>query len=380
MPPQIIIAAIMKSEGDTGVQTHFRSLLSFLRFSNYKVTLITTFSAPIWQLYPVLGIRKIIDLINDPASVWWYRKWHEYFLQKALKKELLKNESCVIYAQCPLSARAALLARKSMSQRIIMVVHFNISQADEWVEKRKIKHNGWLYRSIQKTESDVLPLLDGIIFVSSFMHSELLSRIPAINAVPYAIIPNFIPDPGKRVLNLIDAELISIGTLEPRKNHSYLLEIIACTRNQGKPLRLTLVGDGPNRKKLEKQSQELGITQLVRFTGFVNNAAQLIERHLAYIHVAKIENFAIVLIEALARGIPLFAPAVGGIPEVFDNNVEGLYIPLNDASEAARLILDWFSNSEKMKNAGKAGRLRFLNMYENSITAKHLTDYLINKI
>ncbi len=378
MAPSILIATIMAPDGETGVQTHFNSFLSYLQKSGHKVDLVTPFSAPSWQVFPTFALRKIIDPINGSASVWWYRNGHEYFLHKALKKKLVDGEPCVVYAQCPLSARAALRARVSASQRVMMVVHFNVSQADEWVEKGKIPYGRSLYRSIQNLEENILPRLDGLVFVSEFMRKELIKRISGIKSVPYAVVHNFLSDPGVRDTTKIESDLISIGTLEPRKNQSYLLEIIGATRDQGSPLRLTLVGDGPDRKMLERKSRDLDISQYVHFTGFVSGAAQLLEKHKAYIHTAKMENFGIALIEALSRGLPVFAAPVGGTSEVFNDGVEGRYLPLDDASRAAGLILEWLGNPDKLSSAGQSGRERFLNKFESSVAAKQLTSFLLS--
>src|SRR5665213_366285 len=373
---KIIIASIMRPTGETGVQTHFNAFNAYLIKTGVEVEIVTPFSAPAWQVFPVFGLRKLIDSINGPASVWWYRSEHEYFLFKELKKKLSGGEPCVVYAQCPLSARAALQARVSSSQRVAMAVHFNVSQADEWADKGKISNGGAYYRSIQKMERDILARLDGLVFVSEFMRKELLRRIPAINIVPYEVIPNFISDPGDISKISSEYDLISIGTLEPRKNQSYLLEVIAATRDQGTPIRLTLIGDGPDKAMLEKKSRDLGIDPYVRFAGFVSGAAQLLDQHKAYIHAARIENLPIVLIEALSRGLPVFAPAVGGIPEVFNDDVEGRYLPLDDAPEAARRVIGYLSNPERLLAAGKAGREKFLKRFDSSVAAERLAEFL----
>ncbi len=373
MTKPILIATIMRPDGDTGVQTHFRAFMEYLGNENHPCELATPYCAPLWQVYPTFAVRK---LLNGELSVWWYRYWHAYFLRQALQHRLQSGAECVIYAQCPLSAEAALRARVSDSQRVIMVTHFNVSQADEWAGKGLIADSGKLYRSIQHFEAYVLPKLDGLVFVSEFMQRELLKRIPAIAKVPSTIVPNFLPDPGLPELQAPVADLISIGTLEARKNQQYLLEIIAALRQQGKPLTLTLVGDGPDRSMLEDKARALKIDQLVRFVGFISKAAEQICLHRAYIHVATLESFGITLIEAMSRGRPVFAAPVGGIPEVLGNSSAGLTLPLNDASAAARIVADALNNQEWMISTGIAARGRFLKKYASDVVAKRLLLFL----
>lgn len=376
MSNQVLIATLMRPEGDTGVQTHFRTFMAYLHETNRPCDLITPYCAPLWQVYPAFGLRKLVNLFNRELGVWWYRHWHAYFLRQALKRRLQTGAACVVYAQCPLSAQAALSARVSKNQRVIMVTHFNISQADEWAGKGLIANGGRLYRVIQAFEAEVLPRLDGLVFVSDFMRRELVGRIPAITKVAAAVVPNFLPDPGLPEAQTAVADLINIGTLEARKNQQYLLEIVAALRDMGRPLTLTLVGDGPDRRALEDKARALKIDKLVRFAGFVSNAAGQIGQHRACIHVATLENLPITLIEAMARGRPVFAAPVGGVPEVLGNGAAGSALPLHDAKAAARIVADAMSNPDWMAAAGLAARARFLKEYASGIAAKRLAQFL----
>jgi len=367
----------MRPEGGTGVQTHFRIFMAYLNKARQQCDLLTPFDAPLWLVYPMFGLRKLVNLFNLETGVWWYRYWHACFLQMALKRRLKSGSECVVYAQCPLSAQAALKARVSRNQTVVMVTHFNISQADEWVGKGLISKGGQFYRAIQTFEAEILPQLDGLVFVSDFMRRELAGRIPATIKVPYRIVPNFLPDPGMKAQPTEpETDLICIGTLEPRKNQRFALEIVAASLRLGRPLSLTVVGDGPDRIMLEDLSQTLGIRQQVFFAGLINNAASFMPQHRACLHTALMESFGIVLIEALARGLPVFAPAVGGIPEVFENNVEGRLIHLDEPENSARMIIEWLDSPQIMNKARQAARTRFLACFEAEQVAASLTEFL----
>ena len=374
--PQILLASMMRREGKTGLQTYSRMVISFLESQQIPCALITPYDAPLWQVYPVFGMRKLIEPINSSAGVWWHDHWHAHFLEAALRKRLCHSQSCPVYAQCPPSADAALNARHLPTQRIVMAVHFNLSQADEWVSKGMIPQDGRLYRAIVNREQEVLLQLDGLVFVSEFMHRELLLRHPGIARIPYAVIPNFIADPGRQETASIDADLISIGTLEPRKNQGYLLDVIAAAYAHGTALRLTIVGDGQDRAALESKARKLHIAHLVRFAGFVSNAAQMLSRHRAYVHTARLENMPLALIEALSRGLPVFAPAVGGIPEIFDDGVEGRFLPLDNADKAALEMLEWLRSPQQMARAAKAARSRFLSHFQSREAAARLAEFI----
>lgn len=377
MSVPILIATLMRPEGDTGVQTHFRAFMEFLVERGEVAEVVTPFSSPAWQVYPVFGVRKLVDRMNKVASVWWYRHWHRKFLELALRRRLAGGQPCVIYAQCPPSAHAALAARVSPQQRVVMVTHFNVSQADEWAGKGAIAEGGSYFKIIRQFEARVLPQLDGLVFVSEFMRRELLARIPDIADVPYEVVPNFIRLPAETMgSEEFDADLITIGTLEARKNQRYALEVVAAAKQLGRRITLTLVGDGPDRERLLVLARDLGVAGEVRFAGYVPQAAALLSRHHACLHVANIENLPLTLIEALSRGLPVFAPAVGGVPEVFKNSVEGRFIPLDNAKDAAQMIIEWLDSPVAIERAGEAARARFIDRFEAGKVAARLQAFL----
>lgn len=376
MPRPIVIASLMREQGTTGVQTHVRAALAWLRQQGRAVQLVTPFHNPAWLVVGVMGPRRLIEPLSAPAGVWWYRHWHTQLLQRALRRTLSDGQPCTVYAQCPLSARAALRARVSPEQKVVMVAHFNLSQADEWADKGAIARGGTLFRGMHDLDAQVLPALDGLVFVSSFMQREVLQRIPRMAQVPMAVVPNFVADPHPGAPAATRRDLITVGTLEPRKNQRYALDIVQAARQQGTALTLTVVGDGPDRAALEAQARALGIAEQVRFAGYVPDAAALMAGHRACLHVARMESFGIVLIEAMSRGLPVFAPAAGGMTEVFDDGVEGRQIPLDDAAEAARRMLAWLNQPHSLAHAGHAARQRFLASFEADRTASRLAAFL----
>ena len=375
---QIIVATILRPTGTTGVQTHFGTFVEWLKVKEISVSVITPFNAPLWLVYPVFAVRSVLDVVNGLVSVWWYRYWHTVFLQIALRRYLKNAGDCIVYAQCPLSAAAALRSRRHRRQRVVLVVHFNISQADEWAEKGKIHMEGAYAKSIREFEADTLAQIDGLVFVSDFMRLALTNRIPQIRSIPFAVVPNFVRDHGfPGGAPKLDGDLLMVGTLEPRKNQAYALEIIAAAAKQGHTFTLTVAGDGPDRAALTDFSRSLGISDQIHFLGFVRNAAELFLYHRACLHVARMESFGIVLIEAMSRGLPVFSPAVGGMKEVYTDYLEGRYIPLDDANKAAAILIECFNPSSSfLMTAGLSSRQTFLKKFQSEVAAEQLLKFL----
>lgn len=148
----LLIATILPKRGTTGVQAHFRELRRYLDRLGTRSDLVTPSCWGRPLTVPVFGFRRLLEWCSKPASVCWYRQWHEVFLRHALRRRLASPGSCVVYAQCPVSARAALRARRGPHQRVVLAVHFRISQSDEWADKGQIPRDGAVFAGIRRLE------------------------------------------------------------------------------------------------------------------------------------------------------------------------------------------------------------------------------------
>src|SRR5579859_7317986 len=108
----VIIATNFREVGSTGVHTHFQQVRRYLEQCGTAVTVVTPFSWGRTLTYPVFAPRLVLKLFNKPASVVWYRKWHEVFLHNALRRYRAGVGDCVGYAQTTPEARAGLRARR----------------------------------------------------------------------------------------------------------------------------------------------------------------------------------------------------------------------------------------------------------------------------
>jgi glycosyltransferase involved in cell wall biosynthesis len=359
----IVVATLLHENGHTGVQSHFNTFRNYLLQQCKHVSIVTPFHYYRALVYPIFGLRRLIDRVSGSVSVWWYRYWHYIFLKQALRRSCDLNSSVVIYAQCPLSAKAALKIRRQGSQRVVMIAHFNVSQADEWAEKRGIPTDGWVYKGIKRLEEEVLPQVDGIVYVSQYMKQQLETRMPRLKQVRNCIIPNSCRSPTWHGACEIEADLITIGTLEPRKNQRYLLMVLAHAKQMGYRYTLTVVGDGPDRNALHQLVIDLGLEGQVVFLGNQPNAARFMMGHRVYVHGAKMESFGIVLAEAMAAQRPVLAAPVGGIPEVFDDAVEGFYWPLDNPEGGAERLVRLLENADLYKRMAQLAGERYRKAY-----------------
>jgi glycosyltransferase involved in cell wall biosynthesis len=325
-------------------------------------------------------LRKLIGPLSPSLDVWWYEHWHSVFLERALKHALADGASAVVYAQSPLSARAALRARRGPHQTVVMAVHFNVSQAEEWAIQAGLPRNGRVYRSIKRREAEILPAVDGLVYVSKFVRDAVLSAIPEAAAVRSAVLPNFVSPADDGCQAAFTGDLVSVGTLEPRKNQAFLLQMLAEARQKGRVYSLTLIGDGPDKRKLMALTERLGLTSQVRFAGYRLDARQLVAAHRVLVHAARMEASGVALIEAMAAGKPVCAAPVGGVEEAYSDGVEGIFWDLEDPAGAAERLIWLMETPGVLDEMSVRAKGRFEAVYATERVARRLVAFLRNEL
>ncbi len=374
----LVVATILPEEGITGVHTHIWQLRRYLEEHGMATTLVTPFSWARPLSYPVFAVRPLIlERCSGPASVAWYRYWHEVFLCNALRRCLAELGGCVVYAQDPLAARAALRARQGPHQRVVLAVHFQTSQADEWAHKIQIRRDGLLFRAIRQYERQTIPRVDGLVYVSQSARNGILSWLPEVSAVPSAVISNFVtplrPESAQEPLG----DLVTTGSLLHWKNHRFLLEVLAQAKRTGRSLTLDVFGEGPLRKDLLRQARSLGLQEQVRFRGFRPDVREFLPRYRAYVHASYVDSQSLAIIEAMAAGLPIVAADVGGIPELCDDGVEARFWPLDDPAQATAMLIDLLDCEAARRKAGRAASERFHREFDANVVAPQLRSFLL---
>ena len=147
-------------------------------------------------------------------------------------------------------------------------------------------------------------------------------------------------------------ELIYVGEFRHIKGADLLIDAVARLRADGRPVRLTLAGDGEETGSLKAQVERLGLGEAVRFIGHVKARYGFSKGSLLVVP-SRGDSMPYVVIEAAAAGIPMVAANVGGIPEIFGPHPDALFAPGNAAAMAAaieRAIEDPAATQERAKS------------------------------
>lgn len=136
-----------------------------------------------------------------------------------------------------------------------------------------------------------------------------------------------------------DATVVGvIGRLAHVKGLDIMLLAWAGIVTRHAAARLLIVGDGPERAELEQQAASLGVADSVIFAGHHSDIPECLAAIDLAVVPSRSEGFPMALIEQMAAGLPVVAAAVGGIPEIISDGINGVLVPPENPAELAAAV------------------------------------------
>jgi sugar transferase (PEP-CTERM/EpsH1 system associated) len=165
-----------------------------------------------------------------------------------------------------------------------------------------------------------------------------------------------------------DAFIIgTVGRIQDVKNHAGLIDAFILLREllpEQKPrLRLAIIGNGPLFSQIEKKIKDAGIADVVWLPGARDDIANIMQSFSVFAMTSIAEGTPVVILEAMASGLPIIATKVGGIPEVVIDNQTGTLTPPMDMSAFARALSTYVVAEDTLAKHGAAGRERAEEIY-----------------
>jgi glycosyltransferase involved in cell wall biosynthesis len=175
----------------------------------------------------------------------------------------------------------------------------------------------------------------------------------SFEVVHYGIEPAADPPPPPKATTLA-----VVGRLIPIKGHDVLLRALAAVRPRVTDLTLRIAGDGPLDAGLRSTVRDLALDDAVLFLGRVAPVAPVLEEAGIVVVPSFGEGFGMVALEAMERGRPVIASAVGGLPEIVEDGRTGLLVPSGDVGALAAAIEELAGDPDRAAAMGAAGRVR----------------------
>ena len=167
------------------------------------------------------------------------------------------------------------------------------------------------------------------LFESAFARDTYQRTIGIPKGLVRCVFNGVTADEFDPIVKAADAtDLAYVGEFRQIKGADLLIDAAARLRAEGKPVTLTLGGDGEEMDALKAQVQKLGLTEAVHFIGHVKARYGFSKGGLLVVP-SRGDSMPYVVIEAAAAGIPMVAAKVGGIPEIFGPHTDALFAPSN---------------------------------------------------
>lgn len=199
------------------------------------------------------------------------------------------------------------------------------------------------------------------------------------NGIDIKMIPAIHPDKIRQEFNIKENELLigGVGSLVKRKRFNDLIKAVSKIQNteyrtqttehktdkthiHPNKIKCIIVGDGAERKSLQKEIDNNRLNDRVILTGFKPDAVSCINALDVFILPSEREGFPRVILEAMLMGKPVIASRVAGLTELIIDKQTGLLFQTGNTKELAGCISSLLSSSQLRKDMGQAGRKRVI--------------------
>jgi glycosyltransferase involved in cell wall biosynthesis len=343
-------------EGDGGgAVTHVLTLARELRKNVIPTSIVFLTDGPSVSVAAKAGldfelIQKKFPL--DPAPI------------RRLARLLAKKDVNIIHTHTIRGNFYGRIAASLCQEPIVDITTVHSHVPDELGGGRQFGLKEWL---LCKRESCLWRFVDHFICVSNKIRERLLS-----NGIPedkVTVIENAaeLPElsPGRTYrksireeFNIADNDIVvgTIGRLVPLKNHELFLKSAKQLSQRMPNMKFVVVGDGPLLQQLVDKSRGLGISGLVRFTGWRDDIQRLLFAFDIYVICSVVEGLNVSVLEAMACAKPVVGTNVKGISEIVMDGTTGILVPSNEVDSLTEAVLQLAMDEEKRTTMGFGGR------------------------
>lgn len=195
-------------------------------------------------------------------------------------------------------------------------------------------------------------------------------------------IPNLLDSIPKRLAPLQEKRLISVGRLSQEKGHIDLLKIFNQLEKRHPDWHLDIIGDGPERDRLEAYIKSHNLQDKVTLHGFQSKEYidNMLHKSSLFIMTSYTESFGIVLLEAMSHGIPCVAfSSAEGAKEIITSGKNGYLIKNRNSSAMIKKIEDIMKKENVRKELGKQAR-KSIKQYTKEVVQEDWYNLLEKKV
>ena len=206
---------------------------------------------------------------------------------------------------------------------------------------------------------------DGVTAISSYLRDrtheafKMTKQIEVIrnfvNCDVYVSKPELIAEMRPKYASPDEKLLVHLSNFRPVKRIADVVQTFAQVAD-AIPARLLLIGDGPDRSTAEYLARKLKVADRIHFLGKQDNVNELLPLADLMLMPSEMESFGLAALEAMACRVPAIATRVGGVPELIEDNVNGLLFDIGDTDGMAKAAIDLLQDPTRLEFMRRAAR------------------------
>ncbi|MHA1264589.1 MAG: glycosyltransferase family 4 protein [Candidatus Helarchaeota archaeon] len=363
---QICLAIPPPKLGGGGIYTQIELITKYLNQMKYNFTLFYPRNILQNLFYHEKKLTKLpINSINPPV-------YHPFYFSNAFFLSFLGSKRFKKFKVLHGIGGTALDSAPFLNCKKKYIISFATLFEDEWIRVFNpvdFSHGFWSWlvgsinnislHQIKKLEFKILKNATKILPISSYTANILKEkykiRNEALEILPIPVdTENFQP---KKSTNSEEKYLLVVARLDPRKKIQNLFFSFKNLERKYPDLYLYVVGDGSERKKLEFLAKNLNLTEKVKFFGNLRGKKlrTIYQNAELFVLPSIQEGLAVVILEAMACGIPVITTRSGGPEYIIKNRKNGLLIEPNDINALKEAIITLLDDKQLHKKISEEG-------------------------
>lgn len=213
--------------------------------------------------------------------------------------------------------------------------------------------------------------MDGLIAVSRGVAQALQRDYPNL---PCVVVPNLVRAPVEvtRPAGRSPLRIVSLGRLHENKDFGLLIRAFAQLRRSGFDVQLTIGGEGPQLGALQALAAREGVADRVGFPGWIGDRTAFFAQADLFVLSSKVEPFGIVVIEAMAHGVPVVATRTAGPLDIVSPGETGMLVACESVEEMGAALRDLLGDPDQAKRLGAQGRASVLERWSFDVVAARM--------
>lgn len=327
------ILFFIESLSSGGAEKVLVTLLKYLDYSKYEVTLMPLVDTGILREDIDKSRIHYFPVISETKNTWqriWskikYKLIYHYLPCKMANRWIIPQKGIDVHIAFTEGFATKLLSYTPNKK--IAWVHADL-KTDPWTL------NSNMYKSLEE-ERTSYSRYDKVVCVSKSVE-QVMREHYGLSQTTTIYNPIDTEDILLKASQPIDINIpssfniVSVGRLVPQKGYDRLISIVGKLRREGKNIQLFLIGEGGERKNLEKIIEKEGLQDVVHLMGFQKNPYALMSKMDLFVCSSRAEGYSLVIAEAMILGLPVVSTNCAGPNELLDHVKYGLLVD-NDAA------------------------------------------------